>query len=73
MGKDELYIGVKIIKAVVMDECSFLREHKGEDTTNRESQPGYRVTYPDGYISWSPKSTFENAYRLVTNGEKELF
>lgn len=24
---------------------------------------GYRVTYPDGYTSWSPKDVFEAAYR----------
>ena len=25
--------------------------------------PGYAVKYPDGYVSWSPKETFEKAYR----------
>lgn len=24
---------------------------------------GYRVRYPDGYVSWSPKDVFEAAYR----------
>ena len=26
-------------------------------------EPGYRVRYPDGYESWSPKDVFEEAYR----------
>lgn len=26
---------------------------------------GYQVTYPDGYISWSPKEVFEKAYMEV--------
>lgn len=25
--------------------------------------PGYMVKYPDGYVSWSPKAVFEDAYR----------
>lgn len=73
MEKEELYIGVKIIKAIPMDELTFLETVKGEKREDPVSQNGYKVIYPDGYISWSPKTTFENAYRLVTNGEKELF
>jgi hypothetical protein len=26
---------------------------------------GYKVLYPDGYVSWSPKEVFEEAYRPV--------
>lgn len=26
---------------------------------------GYKVRYPDGYVSWSPKDVFEEAYRLT--------
>ena len=46
---DELktYIGVKMIMAEPM---------------NKEGKPGYRVVYPDGYASWSPKKAFEAAY-----------
>lgn len=51
------YIGAKIIIAAPMD---------------RDGKPGYRVGYPDGYESWSPKDTFELAYREVTEAEKEL-
>lgn len=28
----------------------------------KEGHEGYAVKYPDGYISWSPKETFEAAY-----------
>ena len=42
------YIGTKIIQA----------EKQLYD--NRE---GYKVVYPDGYESWSPKAAFEEAYR----------
>ncbi len=73
MPEELLYIGTKLIRGLPMDECRFLRDVKGEDTINRETQPGYRVTYPDGYVSWSPKETFENAYREVTDSEKALF
>lgn len=66
------YIGAKIIQAAPMDECTFLRTEKGEEVTNRETRPGYKVVYPDNYVSWSPKETFENAYRLVTTAEVAL-
>ena len=66
------YIGAKIIKGEPMDECTFLKNFKGEDVTNRETRPGYHVLYEDGYDSWSPKETFENAYRLITPGELKL-
>lgn len=28
-------------------------------------EPGYAVKYPDGYISWSPKAVFEEAYLAI--------
>lgn len=51
------YVGTKIIKGTPAE--------KG-------GQPGYRVEYPDGYVSWSPKATFELAYRLVSDAEAEI-
>lgn len=66
------YVGCKLIKAEKMDECSFLREVKGEDVSNRETRPGYKVVYADGYISWSPQEAFETAYRKLTEDEKVL-
>lgn len=51
------YIGAKIISA---------------EPQAKNGQEGYRVRYPDGYVSWAPKETFEEAYRLVSNGEKQL-
>jgi hypothetical protein len=59
------YIGTKILFAELMDECTFLRVVKGQDTSDRETRPGYKVVYPDGYVSWSPKATFEEAYRPI--------
>lgn len=43
------YIGTKLVKA--------------EPFNRSDSEPGYRVVYPDGYTSWSPKDVFEDAYR----------
>lgn len=41
------YIGVKIIEA---------------EPATKNSREGYKVKYPDGYESWSPKEQFERAY-----------
>jgi hypothetical protein len=51
------YIGSKIILA---------------EPQEKDRKPGYRVQSPDGYESWSPKAVFEEAYREVSVGEKEL-
>jgi len=48
------YIGCKIIQA----EKQF-----------KDGVDGYKVVYPDGYVSWSPKNVFEEAYRLLNDGE----
>ena len=62
------YIGTKLIEAepavrafgqVYTTERPELRPGEYED--------GYKVRYPDGYESWSPKDVFEDAYR-PTNG-----
>ena len=68
----KVYIGAKIIQAEPMDELTFLETVKGMSRENKEIRSGYLVIYPDNYKSWSPKETFETAYREVTQGEKEL-
>jgi len=72
MPEEKLYIGAKIITAYPLDECSFLKDFKGQNVSDRETRAGYLVKYPDGYISWSPKETFETAYREVTDSEKAM-
>ncbi|QUO37959.1 DUF2829 domain-containing protein [Dysosmobacter sp. Marseille-Q4140] len=58
------YIGTKIIQAepALRGDC-----YKGPHILSAEAaaQDGYRVRYPDGYESWSPKEVFEEAYRLT--------
>lgn len=63
----ETYLGVKIISAQPMDECTFLTNHKKQDCSNRETRSGYFVMYEDSYTSWSPKEVFEKAYRRIDN------
>ena len=48
------YIGTKLIEA---------------DPAERYGQEGYKVLYPDGYESWSPKDVFEKAYLPLTINE----
>ena len=49
------YIGVKIVGAFERVRAS-------------DGARGYEVHYPDGYTSWSPKGTFEKAYRVIDAG-----
>ena len=74
MGEDKLYVGTKLIKACPMDERDFVEGLKRQAWQDgRPDRPGYKVVYPDGYVSWSPKDVFETAYREVTDSERELF
>lgn len=66
MNKEmKLYIGIKIVKAMPMTMT------KAQKMLGREIKPatveedGYLVEYKDGYMSWSPKSVFEEAYHEV--------
>jgi len=64
------YIGCKIIQGEPMNHNEFLGSQDKEYIT--EDEPGYKVVYPDGYESWSPKEVFENAYREILPGEMDL-
>lgn len=68
------YIGTKIIRAEPMGRFEFIRsESKASDPDpTGEDAPGYRVVYPDDYVSWSPTEVFETAYREVTDSEMAL-
>lgn len=64
------YIGTKIVAAEPMTEAVFQCDvrHTPIDP-QQEDRPGYKVIYEDGYKSWSPKDTFERAYREITTAE----
>lgn len=68
---EALYVGCKIIKARPMSKDEFYSCIKDQPYEGGDAE-GYFVKYPDGYESWSPKETFENAYRLITKGEVEM-
>lgn len=61
------YIGAKVIKAEPCTEAA-----SGRAVPIDQDQDGYRVVYPDGYVSWSPKATFEEAYRELSVHERAL-
>lgn len=73
---EDVYIGTKVIRGVPMTEYEFLRTVKEipkEELISRETQgEGYKVTYEDGYVSWSPKQIFEQCYRKVSLKERSL-
>ena len=51
----EKYIGCKCVEAEPCKAWKEIGSHKvGED--------GYKVVYPDGYVSWFPKDAFESVY-----------
>ena len=82
----EMYIGTKIISAEPMTRGEYAKfsgrnsilTEKGES----ENDKGYKVTYEDGYVSWSPEKVFNEAYKksgemnfghaleLIKRGEK---
>lgn len=68
------YIGTKLVKAEpawnmngeVIPKCfytdPFAVQHGAKD--------GYKVCYPDGYESWSPRDVFERTYLPLTSNPK---
>ena len=54
----QTYLGVKVVGA----EPEPAPVKMGEYEAGTE---GYKIIYPDGYISWSPKEVFEEAYRPI--------
>ena len=56
------YIGTKLIEAELCPAWKDAGNHKTGD-------PGYKIVYPDGYVSWSPKDVFEAAYLELTHNE----
>ena len=74
----EKYIGTKIILAESMEDTDFQmttgRAFPDGVTVDKHGhgKPGYKVVYEDGYASWSPKETFERAYRRITDAELKL-
>lgn len=58
------YIGTKIVQAEPMNRLEF-NALKGVVIPKNDAHAGdkgYKVIYPDGYESWSPKDVFEKAY-----------
>lgn len=65
------YIGTKLISAVPAVRKGGKIYEPGE-AIPRSMVPveeGYKVFYPDGYVSWSPKDVFESAYLELLRDE----
>lgn len=65
------YIGAKLIEAEEMNLGSY-NKFRGWDIPEDEDPKtrGYRVVYPDGYVSWSPADVFEVAYMEISPENK---
>lgn len=61
------YIGTKQIEAEPMTRGDAWGKHllREKPSTENFDDEGYHVRYEDGYESWSPKNTFEKAYRIA--------
>ena len=62
------YIGTKIIEAVpaIRKGGKVYEEGWPIPKSMDPTEEGYKVRYPDGYESWSPKEVFERAYLKMT-------
>jgi len=55
----QTYVTTKIVQA-----------HLAAKESSSGIEPGYRVIYPNGYISWCPKEEFERVSRLISDEER---
>lgn len=60
----EKYIGTKQIEAEPMTRGDYNKYRGWEIPADEDPKDeGYIIKYSDGYISWSPKKQFEDAYK----------
>ena len=59
------YIGTKTIMAMPMAKSEAEKVLNRSLADAKGGEGGYLVEYPDGYKSWSPKETFEQAYKIA--------
>ena len=59
------YIGTKTIMAMTMAKSEAEKVLNRSLADAKGGEDGYLVEYPDGYKSWSPKETFEEAYKIA--------
>lgn len=61
-----LYIGTKVLLAVAMSRGEYVASRGWQMPADENPEDeGYQVQYQDGYISWSPKPQFEEAYETL--------
>ena len=70
--KGDTYIGTKIIQAVkaTYGEYSDYKTANIAESKIDKKEEGFMVQYKDGYVAWSPKLQFEEAYRKIQVGDK---
>jgi hypothetical protein len=62
------YIGTKIVEAMPMTLGTYKKKGGQTHSTQNDKTSGYKVVYPDGYESWSPKNVFEESYSILEYG-----
>lgn len=58
----------KIVEAEPMTKAEFLyftNKISEQEGFEMKAEPGYKVVYSDGYVSWSPKDVFEDGYTEI--------
>ena len=64
MKEMKQYTGTKTVMAMPMRKAEAERL-LGRFLPDSAEDEGYYITYPDGFKSWSPKKTFDNAYKVA--------
>lgn len=58
----EKYIAFKSVEAEECTKADYNFSAGYTITPEQEKEDGYRVRYPDGYVSWSPKEAFDKSH-----------
>jgi hypothetical protein len=69
----ENYLGVKLIKAEPAIQIKgIVYPLSAPIPKTMDGIEGYKVVYPDGYTSFSPKDVFEKAYLTINSDENKI-
>jgi len=67
------YIGVKMIEAKAMNLGDYNKYRGWQIPADEDpAREGFLVKYEDGYVSWSPATVFEKAYRKFGNDKNTV-
>lgn len=70
--KKQMYIGIKVLEDAQPMTLAQAKEAGLVKADYEGEEDGYKVTYADGYASWSPKTIFDETYAKLSDADAKF-